>query len=210
MKLYDMKQAPNPRRVRMFLAEKGVAIPTEAVDIAAGDNLQPAYLAVNPRGVVPTLLLDDGTILDESIAICRFIEGLHPEPNLFGRDPLESAQVESWQRRMEFDGLFNVASVFRNANPAFADRAMPGRLPPTPQIPALAERGRLLAEAWMDTLDARLREAPFVAGARFTVADITAFVGIEFARWVKLRPGPQHDALGRWYEAMKARPSAEA
>lgn len=210
MKLYDMKQAPNPRRVRMFLAEKGVAIPSEEVDISAGANLKPAYLAVNARGVVPTLVLDDGTILDESIAICRYIEGLHPEPNLFGRTPLEVARIESWQRRMEFDGLGNIASAFRNGNPAFADRAMPGALPPTPQIPALAERGLLLANAWMDSLDARLREAPHVAGDPFTVADITAFIAVEFAKWVRLRPGPGHGALADWYARMKARPSAAA
>jgi glutathione S-transferase len=210
MKLYDMQLAPNPRRVRMFLAEKGLTLPTEQVDIQAGDNLKPAYLAINPRGVVPTLVLDDGTILDESIAICRYLEGLHPEPNLFGLTPLEQGRIESWQRRMEFEGMGNVAAVFRNSAPAYADRGMPGALPPTPQIPELAVRGRLLAEAWLAALDARLAESPYVAGDRFTVADITAFISVEFARWVKIRIAPDQPALAEWFARVKARSSAAA
>lgn len=118
MRLYDMTLAPNPRRVRIFLAEKGIEVPRVEIDIQKGENLEPDYLAINPRGVVPTLVLDDGTILDESIAICRYFEALQPEPNLFGRDPLEIARVEAWQRRIEFEGLFNIAAAFRNSRPA--------------------------------------------------------------------------------------------
>jgi glutathione S-transferase len=210
MKLYDMKMAPNPRRVRMFLAEKGIMVPSEEVDIQAGANLQPAYLAVNPRGVVPTLVLDDGTVLDESVAICRYFEALHPEPNLFGRDALEEAQIERWQRRMEFEGMFNIAAAFRDSMPAYADRGSPGSGPPTPQIPALAERGRLLAQEWMTALDARLSESAHVAGERFTIADITAFICVDFAKWVGLRAGDGHPALKDWYAKVKARPSASA
>lgn len=210
MKLYDMKMAPNPRRVRMFLAEKGLEIPREEVDIQAGDNLRPEYLAINPRGVVPTLVLDDGTVLDESIAICRYFEELHPEPNLFGRTPIERAQVESWQRRMEFEGMMNIAAAFRNSMPAYAERGAPGAGPPTPQIPALAERGLMMARHWMETLDARLAVSPFVAGDRFTVADITAFICIDFAKWVRLRVGQEHPALAAWYQGIRERPGAAA
>lgn len=210
MKLYDMKMAPNPRRVRMFLAEKGIEVPRVEVDIQAGENLRPEYLAINPRGVVPTLRLDDGTVLDESIAICRYFEELHPEPNLFGTTPLERAQVESWQRRMEFEGMFNIAAAFRNAMPAYADRGAPGAGPPTPQIPELAERGMLMARHWMDGLEARLAASPYLAGDRFTVADITAFICVDFAKWVGLRAGEAHPALGLWYQGIKARPSAAA
>jgi glutathione S-transferase len=210
MILYDMEKAPNPRRVRMFLAEKGISIPRVEINIQAGENLQPAYLAINPRGVVPTLVLDDGTMLDESIAICRYFEALQPEPNLFGRTPLELAHIESWQRRMEFEGMFNIASVFRNVQPAYADRGVPGAGPATPQIQAMAERGERMSRHWLDGLEGRLKESPFVAGERFTVADITAYICVDFAKWIGLRAGSDHPALQAWYAGIRARPSASA
>lgn len=210
MKLYDMVKAPNPRRVRIFLAEKGLSIPRIEVDIAAGENLGPAYLAINPRGVVPTLLLDDGRQLDESIAICRYIEALHPAPDLFGRDPYEQGEIEQWQRRMEFDGMFNVAAVFRNTAPAYAERGAPGALPPTPQIAAMAERGMLLARHWMDNLERHLDGREWIAAGRFSVADITAFVTLDFAKWVGLRAGEAHPNVVAYHARLKARPSSSA
>lgn len=210
VKLYDMRQAPNPRRVRIFLAEKGIEVPREEVDIVSGANLQPAYLAVNPRGVVPTLMLDDGRMLDESIAICRYLEGLYPEPNLFGASAWEMAEVERWQRRMEFDGLFNVAAAFRNTAPAYAQRGAPGAGPPTPAIPAMAERGLLLARQWMDQLEERLMRHAFIAIDRFTVADITAFVSLDFAKWVGMRAGESHPNVLAYHARIKARPSSAA
>ncbi len=210
MKLYDMRQAPNPRRVRIFLAEKGVEIQREEVDIVSGANLNPGYLAINPRGVVPTLMLDDGQMLDESIAICRYIEGLHPEPNLFGASPWEAADVERWQRRMEFDGLFNVAAAFRNTAPAYAERGAPGAGPPTPAIPAMAERGQLLARQWLDRLEERLEGRDHIASDRFTIADITAFVCLDFAKWVGIRAGDQHPNVAAYHARIKARASSAA
>jgi glutathione S-transferase len=210
MKLYDMRQAPNPRRVRIFLAEKGVAIPSEEVDIQAGANLDQAYLAINPRGVVPTLVLDDGRILDESVAICRYIEGLHPEPNLFGVSAWEAADVERWQRRMEFDGMFNVAAAFRNTAPAYAERGAPGAGPATPAIPAMAERGQLLARQWMDRLEDHLAGRDFIVSERFTIADITAFVALDFAKWVGIRAGDAHPNVVAYHARIKARPSSAA
>lgn len=210
MKLYDMKKAPNARRVRIFLAEKGVDIPREEVDIMAGANLQPAYLAVNPRGLVPTLVLDDGQTINESLAICRYVEGLHPEPNLFGRDPLEQARVEQWQRRMEFDGLFNIAAIFRNTAPAYADRGAAGTGPATPQIPDMAARGQLLAQQWMDRLEQRLAGREWLAADRFTLADITAFVCLDFAKWVNLRATDAHPNVQAYHARIKARPSSAA
>lgn len=207
MKLYDMVKAPNPRRVRIFLAEKGVAIEREEVDIPSGANLAPAFLAVNPRGVVPALVLDDGTVIDESVAICRYFEMTTPEPNLMGRDPVEAATIESWQRRCEFDGMFAVASVFRNESPMYASRAMPGTSPGLPQIAAMAERGRALTMHWFEQMNARLAESEWVAGDRFTVADITALVTIDFAKWVRLRIGDEQRHLARWYAACRERPS---
>lgn len=210
MKLFDMVKAPNPRRVRIFLAEKGIAIERVEIDIPGGGNLTPDYLAMNPRGVVPTLRLDDGSILDESVAICRYFEMLHPEPNLMGRDALEAARIESWQRRIEFDGIFAVASAFRNEAEPFANRSMPGAMPPLPAIPALAERGRVLTAYFFEMLNNRLGESGFVAGDRYTIADISALVTVDFAKWIRLRVPEAHTHTQRWYEVVSARPSAKA
>ncbi len=210
MKLYDMTKAPNPRRVRMFLAEKGISIERVEIDIPGGANLRPDYLAINPRGAIPTLQLDDGTILDESVAICRYFEELHPEPNLMGRTPLEKAQIESWQRHMELDGLFSIAAIFRNTAPQFVDRGMPGTVPALPQIPEMATRGMALSTHFFETLNKRLGETTYVAGDRFSIADITGFIAVDFARWVKLAPADDHDHTRKWYAAIKSRPSAQA
>jgi glutathione S-transferase len=211
MKLYDMVKAPNPRRVRMFLAEKGVEVPRVEVDIMAGQNLEPAYLAVNPRGLVPALVLDDGTVIDETMAICRYIEALHPEPNLFGRDALEIAQTEQWQRRVELDGFFQIGMIFRNTIPAYAGRSLPGTGGrETAQLPELAERGRLLGARFFTMLEQRLAISPFVAGGRFTVADITAYITVDFAKWVDIRLGDDKPATRTWYEAIRTRPSSRA
>lgn len=210
MKLYDMKLAPNPRRVRIFLAEKGIYVERVDLNIGAGENLSPEFLAINPRGLLPTLVLDDGTVLDESIAICRYFEEVYPEPNLMGRTALEKAMIESWQRRIEFDGLLSVATAFRNAAPHFANRSMPGAHPPLPQVPAMVERGMILSQGFFDALNDRLGNSAYVAGDRFTIADITALTTIDFAKWIKLTIGEQHPHLRRWYADVSARPSATA
>ena len=210
MKLYDMVKAPNPRRVRIFLAEKGIEVPRQEVDIPGGENLSPAYLAINPRGLVPTLLLEDGRTLDESMAICRYFEVLHPEPNLFGRTAWEQAEVEQLQRQMEFEGLFSIAAAFRNSAEAYATRGAAGTMPATPSIPGLTERGLLLARHWLDRLEQRLEGREFVAIDRFTVADITAYVCLDFAKWVNLRTGPGHPNINAFHARMKARPSSSA
>lgn len=210
MKLYDMLKAPNPRRVRMFLAEKGITVDRVEVDIPSGANLTAEFIAINPRCTVPTLVLDDGTVLDESIAICRYFEELHPEPNLMGHTALEKAQIESWQRHMELDGMFSVAAVFRNVSPPFANRSMPGSAPALPQIPAMAERGIALTTHFFEQLNTRLGVTSFVAGERFTVADITAFITVEFARWIKMYPAEAHDNTKAWFAGIKSRPSALA
>lgn len=210
MRLYDMTPAPNPRRVRIFMAEKGLEIERVEIDVQAGENLGEAYLAINPRGVVPTLVLDDGRILDESVAICRYLEGLHPAPNLFGEGALEAAEVERWGRRCEFEGMFNIAAAFRNSQPAFARRGMPGAGPETPQIPALADRGLMLARHWMEGLDRHMEGRDWIAADRFTIADITALVCLDFAKWVGLRAGPDLPHLAAYHARLKARPSAAA
>ncbi|MBB4631161.1 glutathione S-transferase family protein [Sphingosinicella soli] len=210
MKLYGMPRAPNPRRVTIFLAEKGIPIEIQEVNVAEGGNRTPEYLAVNPRGVIPALVLDDGTVIDESIAICRYFEALHPEPNLMGRDAKEIAVIESWQRRIEFDGMLAIASVYRNTQPLFANRAQPGGGPDTAQIPALAERGHLLLPGFFAMLNQRLGESPYVAGDRYTVADISAIVAIDFARWIKVRIPENHANTLRWHAEVTDRPSYAA
>ena len=209
MKLYDYTMAPNPRRVRVFLAEKGIKVETVQVDIPAGENLGEAFHAINPRHVLPTLVLDDGTVIDESVAICRFFEELRPEPNLMGRDAKSKAVIESAQRHMELDGLLAVAEAFRNSNPTFANRSISGSVG-VPAVPGLVARGRASTERFFAALNTRLGATPFVAGETFTIADITALCVVDFAKWIQIRAGDEHAHLKRWYEGVKARPSASA
>ncbi len=209
MKLYDYTMAPNPRRVRIFLAEKGIKVETTQVDIPAGENLADEFRAINPRCLLPTLVLDDGTVIDESVAICRYFEELHPEPPLMGTDAQSKAVIEAAQRHMEWDGLMPVAEAFRNGNPTFADRATSG----SRNVPAIADlvvRGQLLAGRFYDALNATLAQSEYVAGDAFSIADITAFCVVDFAKWVQIRAGDEHPHLQRWYAAMKARSSANA
>lgn len=204
-----MRVAPNPRRVRVFLAEKGIEVPTVEINIRTGENLQPGFLAINPRGVLPTLELDDGTVLDESTAICRYFEALQPEPALFGRTALEIGLIESWNRRIEFDAGQAVIDAFRNSYPPYADRAVPGRSG-TPAIPALVERGRARLAEFFPFIDRRLGEAEFVAGAGFSFADITLLCIADFARALKMPVPEDMPNFQRWHAAVSARPSAAA
>lgn len=210
MKLYDAIWAPSPRRVRIYLAEKNIDVPREVVDLRKGEQLGDAYLAVNPRGAVPALELDDGTILCESAAICRYFEAVQPEPPLFGATPVEIGLVESWTRRIESDGYAAAVYVFRNTVPAFRDRAIVGNFGVVPQIPELATRGALMWSAFMDAFDAHLADRQWVVGDRYSFADITALVTLDFARASKLVPGERHAHVARWLEAASARPSAQA
>lgn len=209
MKFYDSKLAPNPRRVRMFLAEKGVAVPTVEINIREGENLKPEFLRINSRGTLPVLELDDGTTIDESIAICRYIEELHPEPSLMGNGPLDKAVVESWQRHMEFDGLLPMSEVFRNSFPGFSARGIPGVIDPVPAIPALVERGTASLHRFYARLEQRLAETPFVAGERYTIADITALCAVDAAtRYLNLPIGDAQGNCRRWHKTVSSRPSA--
>ena len=211
MKLYNMKQATNPRRVRIFLAEKGIDdVEFVDVDILAGENRDPEYTRINPRGTLPALELDDGVVIDESMAICRYFEALQPDPPLFGVDPLEQGRVEQWQRRIEFDGMMNVAAIFRNTAPQFATRSAPGAGPDTKQIPDMAERGRLMLPGFFRLVDDRLADSEFVAGDRVSVADITLFCTTGFMRWVNVEIPDDCPNLKRWNEAFLQRPSARA
>lgn len=211
MKLYDSKLAPNPRRARIFMAEKGIDCDTVQVDIIQGENLGDDFLAINPRGVLPTLVLDDGTVLDESVAICRYFEEIQPQPPLMGTDPVSKAHIEARQRHMEFDGLMGAAEAFRNAFPGFANRGLAGNAGTVDAVPALVERGKNTVQRFYERLNEALADAEFVAGETFSIADITALCTIDFAAGAARVPIPDHcENLKRWHEAVSARPSAVA
>jgi glutathione S-transferase len=204
--LYDCATAPSPRRARIVLAEKGVAHDTVAVDLVRGEQLGEAYRAINPQCTVPALRLEDGLLLTDNAAIAAYAEARWPEPPLLGRTPAEKAEVASWNWRVEFEGLMAIAEALRNGSPAMANRALPG--PENyAQIPELAQRGLQRAQRFLDTLDARLAGRDFIAGAAFSIADITAVVAVDFARVVRVKPGEQHAHLKRWRAALAARPS---
>ena len=203
MKLYDAGRAPNPRRVRVFLAEKGVTVPVISIDLARLEHKAPAYVAVNPLQRTPALELDDGTVISESIAICRYFEELHPEPPLFGTGALERARVEMWQRRLEFGLLGTVAAVFRHLHPAMAEMEVP-------QVAAWGETNKPRVIEFLRFLDGDLADRRFIAGDRFSIADITGLVGLDFMKPAKLSLPDELANVRRWHAELAARPSAQA
>jgi glutathione S-transferase len=204
--LYDCATAPSPRRARILLAEKGIPHETVQVDLRNGEQMQEAFRRINPHCTVPALRTDEGAVLTDNAGITAYLEALKPEPPLLGRTPLEKAEIASWNSRIEFEGLFAVMEGLRNASPAMVDRALPGPRN-YPQIPELAQRGVARVQEFFEMLDARLRDRAFVATDRFSVADITAVVAVDFARAVKVRVGEQHPNLQRWRVEMAQRPS---
>lgn len=204
MKLYTSHRAPNPRRVRWVMAEKGIEdVEVIEVDILAGEHKTPEYRARVGVPHLPSLTLDDGTTISESIAIGRYLESLYPEPNLFGHDAREQAVVEMWTRRAEFYLANPIMLSVRHSHPALA------ALEAT-QLPQVAEYNRATAERFMKTLDRHLADREFIALDRFTIADIVAVVGLDFARLVRYRPPEEYVNLTRWHEACRARPAAKA
>jgi glutathione S-transferase len=203
MKLYDGGRAPNPRRVKVFLAEKGITVPVEQVDLGKLAHKSPEYAAINPLQRVPALELDDGTVISESIAICRYFERQHPEPPLFGTDAKDMAVVEMWERRLEFHLLGPVSHVFRNSHPAMKEMEVP-------QIPAWADANKPRVMDFLGLLDRELGHHRHVAGDRFSVADITGMIAIDFMKPAKLSVPEQLGNINRWHEEVSARPSAKA
>ena len=185
------------------MAEKGVEVTRVNVDIMANEHKTPEMLALNPSARVPFLVLPDGTVIAETVAICRYVDALHPEPALFGDGAYEIALVEMWQRQIENDLLVPVMQTFRHTNPKMA--VLEGE-----QVPQWGEINRARAETMLDRLEARLGESPFVAGERFTIADITALCTVDFMRVARFAIGPSRPALARWHAAVSARPSAAA
>jgi glutathione S-transferase len=209
MLLHDYA-APSPRRVRIFLAEKGLEIPRKTVDLARYEQFDSTYRAKNPRCTVPMLELDDGTCLWDTLAICEYLEMLHPAPPLFGSSALERAKVIMWYERIEFEGFRSTADVMRNASPRFKDHALtgPGE---TAQIAELVERGRKRIDAFYAEINMRVEESTHVAGAFFSLADIQLLCVIDFATGWGRMPIPEDcRALTEWHARISARPSAKA
>ncbi|MBA3818994.1 MAG: glutathione S-transferase family protein [Deltaproteobacteria bacterium] len=203
MLLYHDLRAPNPRRVRIFLAEKGVAYDTIEISIAAAAHQTDAFRVKNPLALLPVLELPDGKVLRESVAICRYLEELHPEPNLFGRDAWERAQVEQWNRHAELELLFPIAQVFRNTHKFWVGRIK--------QVPEFAEIMRDQVKARFDWLEAELATRPFLAGEQFSIADITALCAIDFGKVSNIRiQAETHPQLTAWHQRVSERPSAKA
>ena len=202
MKLLDGGRAPNPRRVRIFLAEKGISVPIEKVDLGALEHRSAEFTALNPLQRVPVLVLDDETVITESMAICRYFEGLRPEPPLFGRGAKEEALVEMWNRRVELNLYGAVSAVFRHLHPSMKDLE--------DQVPEWGEANKPRALEFLGFLDAQLRDRLFIAGDHYTVADITGLVAVDFMRPAKLTIPEELTSLRRWHAQVSARPSATA
>ncbi|GGF86575.1 glutathione S-transferase family protein [Alteromonas lipolytica] len=202
MKLYDTKTAPNPRRVRIFLAEKGVEVDSVQIDLKGGQNLSPEMRAKNPTAKIPILELDDGTCISESDAICAYLEAVYPEPPLMGSTPLEKGVIAMWQRRVDLCLMQTVVHCFQHTTGYFSDRMTP-----------VAEYGEVAgkdAVAFLDVLEQQLATTKFIAGEQFSIADIIALCAIDFARVVKIRIGENQTNLQRWYAEVSSRPSAQA
>ena len=209
MKFYDCVTAPSPRRVRIFAAEKGMALDTVQVDLANGEQFSDEFRRVNPDCMVPVLELDDGTLLSEVVAICQYLEELQPQPSLFGSSPVERAMITMWNIKVEQQGFMAIADAFRNSTRGLKTHAVAGP-DPFDQIAELAERGRQRLQFFFDKLDRRLADNTYIAGENFSIADISAFVVVDFAGWVKLPIPDDAINLTRWYASVSARPGARA
>jgi glutathione S-transferase len=210
LKLYDAVWAPNPRRVRMYLAEKGIELDRQTVDLGDGENLREPFLGLNPRGTVPVLQLDSGECIADSVAICRYLEALHPDPPMFGSDPLEIARIESWTRKIEHEGYAAVVYAFRNRSKAMTDRALSGHWPPVPQLPELVMRGQNMWAWFVDMLDEHLTGRDWIATDSFSFADLTGLTTVDFAKATRLSDGNLPPALSAWHARVSSRPSATA
>ena len=211
MKFFDFGMAPNPRRARIFMAEKGIE-GVEIIQIDLGDNRENVgeeYRSINPSCTVPALVLEDGTLISESVAICRYFEEIQPNPPLMGRDAKEKAVVEMWQRQVELQGYMPAGEAFRNYNKRFAGRALAGN-DSYEQIPELVTRSRTRVERFFNLLNDHLESREFIAADVFSIADITAYVMVDFAGWSKMGITESQTHLKRWYESIKARPSSNA
>lgn len=207
MLFYDCSTAPSPRRARMFIAEKGLNIETRDISIREGEQLAPEFLAINPRATVPVLVTESGTVLTENLGIAAYLEDRFPEPDLMGQTPDEKGLVMMWNAIVEQQGGLPIAEALRNSNPHMKGRAIPGPVN-YDQIPELAERGRQRVADFFDLLEARLKDSAFLARDRFSLADITGFVMVDFARVIRMSIPEANIATQAWFDGIAARPSA--
>ncbi|MBS0242685.1 MAG: glutathione S-transferase [Proteobacteria bacterium] len=203
MKIVETRMAPNPRRVRVFLSEKKIEVPFEELDLMKGQLKTPEFTKVNPAQRVPVLILDDGTAISETMAICRYFEEIKPEPALFGTGAVGKATVEMWNRRMELGLMFHVSQAFRHTHPAMAHLEVP-------QVKDWGEANKQKALDVLAMLEQQLQHHEFVAGNAYSVADITAMVAVDFMRPARLAVPDGMTAVKRWHAAVAARPSAKA
>lgn len=208
LKLYDCTTAPSPRRARMLLAEKGIEHENIQIDLRTGEQMGEAFRKINPRCTVPALVTEDG-VLTENAEITAYLEAVYPAMPMLGTTPIEKALIAKWNWRCEMEGLVSIASALRNSTPAMKDRALPGPRN-IAQIPELAQRGLKQVAWFFEDLNAQLEQNDYVAGTTYSVADITATVVVDFARWVKIFPQDSHTALLEWHERMKQRPNYSA
>ncbi len=209
MKIYDWHIAPNPRRLHIYLAEKGIKVDLEEV---SGDDfkLKASYIAKYPHAMVPMLGLDDGTLIGEAMAIARYFEELHPNPPMMGTDAKDKAIVEMWEKRANEEGMLAASELFRNTHEAFAERGLPGSAEAIPRIPVLIDRARARLHRFYNKFDGQLANNEFVAGKRYTIADATALCAVDFGKWTDFQIPPECKHVSRWYDAVSARPSAKA
>ncbi|MEO8164344.1 MAG: glutathione S-transferase family protein [Betaproteobacteria bacterium] len=209
MKLYDFGPAANAQRVRVFLAEKGVEVPLVDLNVREGQQFQEPFSTLNPFHTVPFLVLDDGTEIAESVSICRYLEELNPDPALFGRNAVERATVDMWNRRIELDGFLPVLHAVRNHLPMFKGRVVPGTRTELPQLPAIVERGKDMLNLLLGRLDPHLANTAFVAGPTLSIADITGFFMMNMANRLELNLEERYPNAWRWHKALAARPSMQ-
>lgn len=209
MKLYDFTIAPNPRRVRIFLAEKGIEIPTVQVDLTKGEQFDPQFVLKSPLCEVPVLELDDGQCISQVNAICRYIEARYPEKPLLGETPEQIGQIEMWNHIAFINGIGSVGEALRNSHEMFKDKPLVGRHHYA-QIPALVERGKKRALDYFADINERLGQSEYLAGDNFSMADITNLVVVDFAKWIDIEVPDEHTHLLSWYQRVSQRPSAQA
>ena len=210
MKLYDFGPAANSKRVRVFLAEKGIEIPIVELNVREDDQFKEPFTSMNPFHCVPFLELDDGTVIAESISVCRYLEELHPEPSLFGRTPEERGIIDMWNRRVELDGFMPALHAVRNKVPLFAGRVVPGTRTDLAQLPMMVERGTEMADIFLARLERHMAENAFIAGADVSIADITCWFVINMVNMLGIDVERRYPNIHRWHTEFSARPSTDA
>lgn len=210
MKLYDFNLAPSSHRVRVFLAEKGIELPVEQLNVREDEQFKEPFTSMNPFHCVPFLELDDGTVIAESISICRYLEEKNPEPSLFGRDARERAVIDMWNRRIELDGYIPGLHAVRNHVPMFAGKVIPGTRLDLPQSKAMVERGTEMMAVFLGKFNTQLKGKSFVVGDTISIADITGWFTVNIADKLGIDLGGKFPEVARWHQTMSARPSMKA